>query len=126
MCNSMDSMRRMKMEERNDGTKKVACDVLRTLLVLGGAGWKEELQDGLAALTTAQNDLGSLASHSEVESALNVLREEGLIEYRTKKRVDPSGTSTIEDVLYSLRDYISTLQVFGADKPVLILREGER
>ena len=122
MSNSTESIHRLRMEEGNDKILRVACNILRTLLVLGGAGWKNELTEGLTAITAEQNDSGSIASLDEVENALNILGEKDLIDHKKGKRTDPSGTTIIEDNLYSLKDHIATSQVFGADKAVMILR----
>ena len=118
----MKSMRRMRIEKKKDRPIKVACDILRALLVLGGAGWKEELLESLTAIAAVENDPNSVASQGEVKNSLELLLERDLIDCRRGKRADPSGRSIIEDELYSLKDYTTTLQVFGADKPVLILR----
>ena len=121
----MESMRRMRRGEAGDKGVKVACDVLRTLLVLGGTGWEDELLDGLAALAAVQGDPESAASSREVESAMNLLREKGLVECRKGRRAASMGTSTVKDNLYSLRDYTATMQAFGADRSVLLLRRRE-
>ena len=122
MSNTVESMRKMKIGETSDRTIKVACDILRTLAVLGGAGWEDELLGGLAALAAAQNNLESIPSHLEEESALNILREKGLIKSKKSKKSDSTGSFIIEDNLYSLEDYTATIQVFGTDKAVMTLR----
>ncbi len=122
MKNLIKSMQEMRIEEKKERSIKVACDILRALLVLGGAGWKEELLESLAAIAALEKDPGSLASQSEVKNSLKILLDRDLVDCRRGKRSDPSGTSIMEDELCSLKDYTTTLQVFGTDKPVLILR----
>ncbi|HID17358.1 TPA: hypothetical protein EYP26_03600 [Candidatus Bathyarchaeota archaeon] len=117
-------MLEMKARESEDRIAKAACDTLRALLILGGAGWESELLDGVAAIAALSGDISSVASRSEVEDALNRLEVEGLIGSRRGKRADPTGASTIEETLYSLKDFAAAMQVFGADRAVLLLRKG--
>ena len=125
MSSLVGSMQKMKAQEEKDRSLKVACDILRTLVVLGGTGWEDEMLDNLAALAAAQSHLELVASSQEVEDAVNLLKEKGLIEYRRGKKADAAGTSIIDENLYALTDYTAALQVFGSDKPVMILRRGE-
>ncbi len=126
MTEILEFMRKMKTEEEKDRTVHVACDILRTLLVLGGSGWEGELMDGLAGLAAVRDDLGSVASPRETENALNLLTEKGLVKYSKGERYDAFGTSTVEDKLYTLEDYTATMQIFGADRSVVLLRRGEQ
>lgn len=117
-------MLEMKAKEKEDRIVKAACDALRALLILGGAGWESELLDSVAAIAALSGDVSSVASMGEMEDALNRLEAEGLIRSRKGKRADPTGASTIEETLYSLRDFAAAMQVFGADRAVLLLRKG--
>ena len=126
MTKLLESIRKMKMEEEKNRTVHVACDILRTLLVLGGSGWEGELMDGLAGLAAVRDDLGSVASLRETENSLKLLTERGLVKYRKGERYDDFGSSTVEEKLYTLEDYTATMQIFGADRSVVLLRRGEQ
>ena len=115
-------MLKMKKEEVKDSVTKLACNILRALLVLGGSGWKDELDSSLAALISIEGDTESRSSLRDSETAMTLLKEKGLIEDRKGKRADAAGRSTVEDTLYSLKEYTTVMQVFGTDKLVLQLR----
>ena len=115
-------MLKMKEEEVKDSVTKLACDIVRALLVLGGSGWKDELDSSLAALISIEEDTESRSSLRDSESAINLLKEKGWIEDRKGKRADAAGRSTVEDTLYALKEYTTVMQVFGTDKLALQLR----
>ncbi|MEM2843179.1 MAG: hypothetical protein QXZ53_04795 [Candidatus Bathyarchaeia archaeon] len=118
-------MMKMKSEESKDRVAKTACDILRALLILGGSGWEAELLDSIAAIAVFSGDLSSTASMQEIEEAIDYLKRKGLIDSKRMQRADLTGVSIIEENFYSLKNFIASMQVFGADKAVLRLRRGE-
>jgi dihydroorotase-like cyclic amidohydrolase len=116
---------KIKAEESKDRIAKAACDILRALLILGGSSWEAELLDSIAAIAAFSGDLSSAASMQEIEEALSYLKKEGLIDFKRMQRANLTGISIIEENFYSLKNFIASMQVFGADKPVLRLRRGE-
>ena len=124
MGNTEKILRELRSREESNLPSKVACDILRTLTILGGSSWESELSDTLLELWHQDQsqaiDLSRL--QAEIEGALKTLNDRGIITFQRRMKADLSTQAQREEMLYSALSYSSLINVFGSDRQVLKYR----